>query len=616
MHVSPLFYVTFAVNFMALVLALWLGLYLVARNAGYPIAWLTALTLWCVTGLFLNILMALNPPPPAASWPAWLHFVFPFWPAESLGGEASAWLQGWSVIPAIAFWHHATSLMRSRRLHIWQWTRVLAGYVLAVIAIVVQTNTPILFTVDRGNPLYLNSLRAGSWYPFFGIALLVLTIACVTNLVRTARATPSPIMHRQLMILAGATSVAGLVGPLSLAGSALQLPIPIVGLSLAVGIPVGLIGYGVARFSLLMEGRTIRRDFLYNLALLALVVLVYLVASWILIQAYQAPAIILVLIPVLAVLTHSLMSVAYRLMDPLFYGRDTRQLRTILRGLVRTAGEEEILEENLGKALEGLCTLVRATYGLILVCEEDSVRKAAAYRWRGEAVDLMPADIRADDVRYLTRGQLQAPLEDAVLLVPLYAEEAQLGVLVLGRPVNGIHYAHEEVVRLMNPADQIADAIYIAQLKAQSMRQIVELAEAQPVPVVDLASLIPIEAVESALRNLYDYSFLADTPLAELELVGARLPQEGITHLDRGKIVHEVVLEALEKLRPNGGAPHNPLPREWYPYVILRDAYLEEIANREIMLRLFISEGTFNRTRRSAIRSLARALGEMELAVS
>ena len=64
----------------------------------------------------------------------------------------------------------------------------------------------------------------------------------------------------------------------------------------------------------------------------------------------------------------------------------------------------------------------------------------------------------------------------------------------------------------------------------------------------------------------------------------------------------------------SGSLPvQNPPPREWYAYLILRDAYVEERPNREIMLRLFISEGTFNRTRRSAIRSLARDLGEMEV---
>jgi hypothetical protein len=43
---------------------------------------------------------------------------------------------------------------------------------------------------------------------------------------------------------------------------------------------------------------------------------------------------------------------------------------------------------------------------------------------------------------------------------------------------------------------------------------------------------------------------------------------------------------------------------------------VEEVSNREIMMRLYISEGTFNRTRRSAVRALARALGEMEAAIS
>jgi hypothetical protein len=99
-------------------------------------------------------------------------------------------------------------------------------------------------------------------------------------------------------------------------------------------------------------------------------------------------------------------------------------------------------------------------------------------------------------------------------------------------------------------------------------------------------------------------------------LVKDRLSGGQVTHLERGKAVQQVMLEAIEKLRPAGAIPRDPPPREWYPYLILRQAYLEEVANRDIMLRLYISEGTFNRTRRSAIRSLARALGEMEKAIA
>jgi len=36
--------------------------------------------------------------------------------------------------------------------------------------------------------------------------------------------------------------------------------------------------------------------------------------------------------------------------------------------------------------------------------------------------------------------------------------------------------------------------------------------------------------------------------------------------------------------------------------------------NRDIMNRLYVSEGTFNRTRRRAIRGVAKAIGEIERA--
>ncbi|HLA07401.1 MAG TPA: hypothetical protein VJ022_08155, partial [Anaerolineales bacterium] len=74
-----LYQITFGVNFIALIAALWLGLYLVTRNPRAPTAWLTALTLWSLGGLFMNILLALNPPP--TFQPSGLRFLFPFWPS-------------------------------------------------------------------------------------------------------------------------------------------------------------------------------------------------------------------------------------------------------------------------------------------------------------------------------------------------------------------------------------------------------------------------------------------------------------------------------------------------------------------------------------------------------
>jgi hypothetical protein len=222
----------------------------------------------------------------------------------------------------------------------------------------------------------------------------------------------------------------------------------------------------------------------------------------------------------------------------------------------------------------------------------------------------------ADDVSHLVPGQLKSPLEEAALLVPLYAESEQLGVLILGRPANGLRYADEDVESLLNSTDRLGEIILIARRKAENLAQIAQLAEAQhelsnanPIPIA-------VKTVEDALRNLYDYAFLADTCLATLHLVDSRLSHSQVTHLERGKVVHELLLEAIDKLCPGSNHPHNPPPREWYPYLILHEAYIEEVSNRDIMQKLYISEGTFNRTRRSAIRSLARALGEMEAALS
>jgi hypothetical protein len=87
-----------------------------------------------------------------------------------------------------------------------------------------------------------------------------------------------------------------------------------------------------------------------------------------------------------------------------------------------------------------------------------------------------------------------------------------------------------------------------------------------------------------------------------------------VTHIDRGKAVGEVLIESIRKLRPAGKEPdaYRVPSRAWHQYLILHDAYVLGDLNRNIMSKLYISEGTFNRTRRRAIRGVAKALEEME----
>ena len=113
-----------------------------------------------------------------------------------------------------------------------------------------------------------------------------------------------------------------------------------------------------------------------------------------------------------------------------------------------------------------------------------------------------------------------------------------------------------------------------------------------------------IKMVEEALRHWHDCIELGQSPLAEWAKV------EGGSHVERGKQLQQLLNDSIESLRPADKRPPEPLPRTWYNYAVLHDAYVEGAQNREIMARLYISEGTFNRTRRNAIRGLARLLVE------
>jgi hypothetical protein len=52
--------------------------------------------------------------------------------------------------------------------------------------------------------------------------------------------------------------------------------------------------------------------------------------------------------------------------------------------------------------------------------------------------------------------------------------------------------------------------------------------------------------------------------------------------------------------------------REWHQFLILHSAYVAGEQTREIMSRLYIGEGTYNRTRRRALQGLANAVQEMD----
>jgi hypothetical protein len=609
---NTLYVLTVAINYACLIAAIWLGIFVLTRSPRSPVAWLTTLTLLSVSGLFLNVLLAVNPPPSPEYLPDWLIPMLWVWPTGLFQQGWGGWMQGWQVSPAIMFWHHATMLMRPGRMNPWRWTRVSLGYAIAIAAAYIMSRTDLMFTEGVGDPLYLNTLHQGKLFSLFMGFLFMFTIMSLINLLRSAKIAPSMMPRRQLYILAAATLTAGLSAPVSYIAYTFDIPVPRVILSIFLGVAVLLMGYGVARYSALVEQRVLGRDLVYTGSAILLIALLYLIVGWVSVLMYGVPAAALAFIVILAIVTHSLMDVGRQALDFIFLRREARELRTRLRRLTARVREPQALKENLKITIQTLCTSVHASYGLVFVFESSTTSELVSYRWGRSNIQIPASELMLDDSIQPEPKQLPAPLDDAGLIIPLYTASGQIGVLILGQPENALRYSPTDIEDLLELSDQISGIMNVIQRETEFLSQLSELTKTKQ-PLLDTGpGQVQVSLVEDGLRNMHDYSYLGSCPLAGLEQVKNQMSAGAVTHLDRGREVHQILLNALEKLRPVSDTPREPIPREWFPYVILHDAYVNEVQNREIMSKLYISEGTFNRTRRAAVRSLAKVLAEME----
>lgn len=604
---------TILINFGFLMAAVWLGIYVITRNPRSLVSWLTGLTLWSVAGLFLNMLLALNPPPLGQEYPIWMNVLLPFWTADIINQNSSSWLQGWLVAPAIVFWHHVTILLRQGGMNPWRWTRVILGYLVALATILLLVYTNLIFAKDAGDPIYMNTFNPGPLYPLVMLLLILFTTFCLINLVRSTRAAPSVMQRNQLRILMTATLIAGLTGPVEVITEIFAIGAPRVTLSILLGIAVVLIGYGVAQYSALVQGRTIRRDFIYNAIAMLVISGLYILVTRISAQFFDVPPAVYIFIVLLAIITHSLIDFARQFLDYLFFNQERRSIRHNLNLLADSVGERS-LAESLDLMLASLCTSVRATFGVIILFDEFQLKVKSTYRWREGQLPLSQGDLAADDVTHLEPGHFPAPLSDVVLLIPLYENPDQAGAILLGTPINGVRYSNADVEQLLYPSDQILDAIQAAEQQTEYLDKLPEITQAREIMQDKYSEEITVKMVEDALRNLFDYGHLGDSGLVRLRIVRNEVSGGAVTHVDKGKAVNKIVTFAIDKLRPEDELPPEPQPREWHPYIILQGAYIEDKLNRDIMSQLYISEGTFNRTRRSAIRSVRRMLEEMEAA--
>jgi hypothetical protein len=294
--------------------------------------------------------------------------------------------------------------------------------------------------------------------------------------------------------------------------------------------------------------------------------------------------------------------------------RQERQMKQELHALRREASEGDSLKPYLNRGLAILCYNLRASCGFIAVREADHYVVVAS-------LHSLPVGSPFPSKEVVLEGVAEPASKlfpRIAWLAPGHAGREQVAVVGLGARKDKVPYGEEDLYWLEDIAQEIGEIIHLNTRKSlhtveepQVGNDTAVLAAGQAIEQGDLLSAFAyhpdlelVKWVEEGYRHLNDYDELGRSPLVTLFGI------QGDDHIESGKLVHNRLIEILEKLRPAGQLPHEPIPSEWYAYTILHDSYVKEHLSREIMAKLYIGEGTYYRLRRQALRGLTRVLLE------
>jgi hypothetical protein len=339
----------------------------------------------------------------------------------------------------------------------------------------------------------------------------------------------------------------------------------------------------------------------------------YVLVAW----QIELPLTEFILIAVLVIFTHSAYDFIREFLNRLFR-RQERSVRRELRYLARKSSEDKSLQRFLRRGLAILCQNLEASNGFIAVRSGNHYVVDASLHAVPVGTELPIKDVDLEDIS----PPSESFAHKVSWLIPVYGGGEQVAVIGLGERRGVKEYTDDDMYWLEEIADQFGVLIFAHnqrtenQLVADSAPSIEGIStSAQEVETEELLTTLAyrpdpalVKCVEDGFRNLHDYSELGRSPLVDLFGI------QGDSHIERGKSVQQKLIETLESLRPVGDLPAEPLPREWYSYTILHDAYVEDRPSRVIMAKLYISEGTYYRTRRRALRGVSRALVETGLA--
>jgi hypothetical protein len=298
--------------------------------------------------------------------------------------------------------------------------------------------------------------------------------------------------------------------------------------------------------------------------------------------------------------------------------RKESDFRRQIRQLDSEATGEAALKARLQQGLDMLCQALGAPGGFVAI-RQGGEFPVMASRSSVAVGSALPAQaVACEDLSHPPAG----PVSSLAWLAPSFEGRMQVAVVGIEKSRSRMEYSTGNLELLAEVADQIGTLVSLSNLQTRQGNEsgagtVESSANAQELKSVtgDMLDSITVQTdeefiklVEEALRHLPDTVTLGQSALAQ------KIPIKAQSHVERGKQLQMLLTSSIEAFRPAEKRPPEPLPRVWYNHAVLHDAYVEGVPNREIMARLYISEGTFHRTRRNAIRGLARMLVEKNMA--
>jgi len=577
-----LFSLTLWFDFFAISIALWLAFYLLGRGFPSRITLRAVIVLLALAGFFLSAFFNIF---------------------HQVSGTAS--LRAALLVIVLATWYSLTIHLLPERVQKRQQPASAGLYVAAVIVIVTLLSTRSAFVEEQGNALWVAHMGLSLPFVLYGVFQLFASVGILYNLFSRVGIGQRP-QGSYFLIASLLPIIAVGYGVLALA---IPAPMPRLIQDSLVASGVFLLGYSVARHQTLVERRTTLQDFPFSAMTLLGLSMMYALLAWRL--GYDPEIVALVM--VLAIVTHSIYDLVREFLERQRYHHESA-FRKQLRKLENLENTPDSLTKSLQEGLELLCQTIEAGSGWIAVRQVDGFMVAASYHSLAAGSRPPVETVICEDLFQ----PVDPLLANTAWIAPAFSAETQVALVAVSPPKTRLHYSTDDLDLLAEVADRVGTIVSLDNLRPHRkdlIRQMVSEAQSEASDLRShrdalMATLVSnpdpnlIGMVEEALRHLSDYITLGQLPLASWTSV------IGANHVERGRNLQQLLIQSIEALHPTGKRPPEPLPREWYNYVVLYDAYVECVTNREIMARLYISEGTFNRTRRNALRGLARLLME------